>query len=471
MRSSIAITIILSSSLIAEMSFEQWQKKEEQSFNEWQKKEEKAFTDYQTKIDREFVKMLKESWGNFEAEDALVPYQQPKPSKIPTLQIKPNIEEIIKPPNQPIYIAPIPSIPPKQSVSSQKKIKFNFFSIDMEIVYNKNLKFSINTISDSHIAEFWNHVSSNNYMPLINDIKEYQNLYQLDDWTTYLLVQEISKNINHEENSQNLLSWFILIKLGINAKVGITHNNITLLVHSQELLYSIKYFTINTKRYYNLNRKNFSNLTIYKGGMNGVYAMNIANKTSKIPFRVKNRELKFSYQHKEYILNMKYNQNLLKLYRTYPQMEYYKYLKISNISRQNIKKELSQIISNMSEIQAINFLLRLTQNGFEYKTDNDNFGYEKVMFFEETLGYSYSDCEDRAIFFSMLIKELLGLDILFIKYPNHLATAIRVKSNIGGDSVIYNNRRYYIADPTYNNANIGQAMPQLKGMQIKILKQ
>ena len=471
MRSSIAITIFLSSSLIAEMSFEQWQKKEEQSFNEWQKKEEKAFKDYQTKIDREFVKMLKESWGEYVPKDAFIPYKQPKPSKIPTLPIKPNIEEVIKPPTQPIYIVPIPSTPPKHSMNGQKKIRFDFFSIAIDILYNKSLKSSIDTISNSNIANFWNRISSSNYKPLIKEIKEYQNLYQLDDWTTYLLVQEISKHINYEQNSQNLLSWFILIKLGIDTKVGFSKNNITLLVHSQEILYGIKHFNLNGKKYYNLNRENCNNLQIYRGEISGVYAMNIANKTTKIPYNVKSREIRFIYQNREYLFNMRYNQNLVKLYKTYPQMEYNRYVKISNLSRQNMKRELSQIISNMSEIQAINFLLRLTQNGFKYKTDNDNFGYEKVMFFEETLGYNYSDCEDRAIFFSMLIRELLGLDILFIKYPNHLATAIRVKSNIGGDSVIYNNRRYYIADPTYNNANIGQTMPQLKGTQIKILKQ
>ena len=471
MRNSIAITMILSSSLIAEMSFEQWQKKEEQAFNDWHKKEEKAFTDYQTKIDKEFVKMLKESWEDFEPKEALIPYNKPKPSKIPTLPIEPNIEEVIKPQTQSIYVVPIPSTPPKQNMNGQKKIRFDFFSIDIEILYDKSFKSGIDTISDSNIAEFWNRISSSNYKPLIKEIKEYQNLYQLDDWTTYLLVRKICKHINYEQNSQNLLSWFILIKLGIDAKVGITHNNITLLVHSQETLYGVKYFHLNGKNYYNINRKNSNNLQIYRGGMSGVYAMNIANKITKIPYNVKNRELRFTYQNREYLLNIRYNQNLVKLYRTYPQMEYSRYIKISNLSRQNIKRELFQIISNMSEIQAINFLLRLTQNGFSYKTDNDNFGYEKVMFFEETLGYSYSDCEDRAIFFSMLIKELLGLDILFIKYPNHLATAIRVKSNIGGDSVIYNNRRYYIADPTYNNANIGQAMPQLKGIKIKVLEQ
>ena len=46
------------------------------------------------------------------------------------------------------------------------------------------------------------------------------------------------------------------------------------------------------------------------------------------------------------------------------------------------------------------------------------------MFPEETINYPYSDCEDRSILFSYLVKNLLHLDIVGVKYNDHLATAI-----------------------------------------------
>jgi len=117
----------------------------------------------------------------------------------------------------------------------------------------------------------------------------------------------------------------------------------------------------------------------------------------------------------------------------------------------------------MTEVQAVNFLLHLTQSGFKYKTDGEQFGRERSLFLEESLNFPANDCEDRSIFFGKLVKELLGLRVVGLIYPNHLATAVEFKSHVKGDSVTYDNRRYIICDPTYIGADIGHAQPNFKG--------
>ena len=134
-------------------------------------------------------------------------------------------------------------------------------------------------------------------------------------------------------------------------------------------------------------------------------------------------------------------------------------------------REIEPKIRGLTEVEAVNFLLRLTQKSFEYKRDPEQFGYEKVLFPEETLYYPYSDCEDRAIFFSYLIKHLTPLKIVGIKYSNHLATAVAFSTPIQGDSFNYNGKRYTITDPTYINANVGMTMPQYRGVNFKIIEQ
>ncbi len=109
----------------------------------------------------------------------------------------------------------------------------------------------------------------------------------------------------------------------------------------------------------------------------------------------------------------------------------------------------------------MNFVLNFVQNAFAYETDQQQFGREKVMFAEETLFYRASDCEDRAILYSFLTKELFGVPVLGIKYPNHMATALYIP--LDGDKVRIRGREFVVADPTYINANIGEAMPQFKG--------
>ena len=130
---------------------------------------------------------------------------------------------------------------------------------------------------------------------------------------------------------------------------------------------------------------------------------------------------------------------------------------------------LRPLIKGKKEIEAVNFLLRFVQTSFKYKTDQENFSYEKVLFPEETLFYAYSDCEDRSIMFSFLIKNLTNLDIVAIKYKNHLATAVKFSNTLKGERIFYNQEEYLIADPTYINANAGMIMPQFRGKKYEII--
>jgi len=90
------------------------------------------------------------------------------------------------------------------------------------------------------------------------------------------------------------------------------------------------------------------------------------------------------------------------------------------------------------------------------------FGKENYLFPEETLYYPYSDCEDRSILFAWLVHSLLGMDVIGLDYPGHVATAVQFKGNVGGDAIQYNGRRYVVADPTYINASVGMTMPDFK---------
>ena len=75
------------------------------------------------------------------------------------------------------------------------------------------------------------------------------------------------------------------------------------------------------------------------------------------------------------------------------------------------------------------------------------------------LNSRYSDCEDRAILFCNLVKNILALDVAFVSYPGHLATAVHFTQDISGDYFLVNGKRYLVCDPTYINAPIGWTMP------------
>ena len=127
-------------------------------------------------------------------------------------------------------------------------------------------------------------------------------------------------------------------------------------------------------------------------------------------------------------------------------------------------------MKGMDEQTAVNFLLRFVQTSLRYKTDEGQFGKENYLFPEETLHYPYSDCEDRSILFAWLVHTLLGMDVVGLDYPGHVATAVRFKGKVSGDAVMHNGKRYVVADPTYINASAGMAMPAFKKNKPGVIK-
>jgi hypothetical protein len=62
-----------------------------------------------------------------------------------------------------------------------------------------------------------------------------------------------------------------------------------------------------------------------------------------------------------------------------------------------------------------------------------------------------------------MVKTLLGMDVVGVKYPNHMATAVRVDEKIKGEYILLDQKPYVLADPTYVNASLGMSMPQFAG--------
>ena len=72
--------------------------------------------------------------------------------------------------------------------------------------------------------------------------------------------------------------------------------------------------------------------------------------------------------------------------------------------------------------------------------------------------------------FSILVGELLGLDVVLLNYPEHLATAVCFNENVEGDYFLLDGKRYVVCDPTYIGSHVGEAMPNLKNTKATIIK-
>lgn len=85
---------------------------------------------------------------------------------------------------------------------------------------------------------------------------------------------------------------------------------------------------------------------------------------------------------------------------------------------------------------------------------------------------AYSDCDDRAVLFAQLVKNLLGMKVVLIYYPGvHLATAVHFDDpQVTGDYVAVGNSKYLVCDPTYIGADTGMAMPDLRDTPVETVR-
>ena len=122
-----------------------------------------------------------------------------------------------------------------------------------------------------------------------------------------------------------------------------------------------------------------------------------------------------------------------------------------------LRKELA----GLSEYECVSGILNWVQTGFAYEYDEKVWGHDRTFFAEETLFYPYCDCEDRSVLFTRLVRDLARLDCILIYYPGHLAAAVNFNSNVNGDYILLNKKKFVVCDPTYIGAPVGVTMPDM----------
>jgi len=314
--------------------------------------------------------------------------------------------------------------------------------------------------------------------PMLQQIEDYADKLGLNDYGKFLLVKKIASQIVDDEESRILFSWYLITKLGYDVRVGYGPGFTVLMVPSNNMLFARPFLTVNNQKYFIFNfyddqPKKFNTLYSYdkKHPSATKYFDFSIPKLPEIGSYDHQKTLKFKYQNQTYDLNYDYNQQLVNFFNFYPQTDYSVYFKapVAPQTIYNFAKAFKPILSDKTEQEALNIILRFVQTAFMYKTDNDHFGREKPLIPDETLYYPYSDCEDRSILFSILVEELLNLKAIGLKYEGHMAVGVQTKSSPKGDYVNHRGNKYLVCDPTYINANIGQSMPRYKNKSITVI--
>ena len=455
------LLLLLSITLLNASSFEDFKRVQSESFSHYKDERDNAFNNY-----------LKAQWKEYKAFITPPMYKKPKPKSITPLK------ETKAPDVGPLVTIQVPKEPKKKLETIPKKelhkkdVNFDFFGSPVGFNIDKNIyraKFYPN--NQAGISNVFSILASSNYAMTLEDIKSCKKELQLNDWGLTLLVKELSHKLYNDKNEAKIYAWFMLNKLGYNVKIALNDSkNVFLLYYSQDVIYATPRYKFNSKYYYIISRYNKKAIEqIYTYAQDYPAATKALDfSMSKLPLLRENsvaRKVTFQDYGKVYSASYSYNQNIIDFMNSYPQVDYKVYFNapMELTTYKALAEDIKKYTDGKKMSEAMNIVLRFVQKAFKYERDDDQFGHEKVMFAEETLVYKASDCEDRAVLFAYLVKQLFGVRVVGVKYSDHMSTALYIP--LKGDSIRVGSRRYVMADPTYINANIGQEIPKYRNIQ------
>lgn len=387
--------------------------------------------------------------------------EAPKAPQTPKTETKPTAKPVNKTQNSPIYSGGADRMP----------IKFG----GIQYYISNNLKnvITLRSVDENAVADCFESLYMSDYKPLLSDLIELRKNDLGNDWALYLFIKQASEEMVGKKESI-VLRQFLLNNLGYRARTArnAKTNELRLMVAPSVQLYGCIFLDVADVKFYDVESEN--PYAFYMCPQEAPSAKKTINMSQAVMPHLKGERKPSVHTVKKSSLSVStsVSTQMADYFNRIPQCDYsvYATAQVDNEVAAPVLATLKAAIKGKSESEAANILLDFCQNAFDYATDRQQFGYEKPFFVEELFYYPYCDCEDRSILYRYLVKSLLGLDVVLLDYPNHIATAVKFNSDVKGDFITIDGDKYLVCDPTYIGASIGRAMPQFKNAAANVLR-
>ncbi len=472
----IIFAFLLITGSVSAQDFQTYKRQQQEALQSYRQKTQGEWDAYRKKVNEEFASYLEKTWERKTGE-----YPKPATPKVPEVQpvVLPEIDIDI-PEDNPIEVdinlpkiedEPIPIAPIKYKPKpTEKKISFTFYGTKGEIRFDTSKRVSLRGSDEKAVSNFWRGLSGESYDNVIADCQNIRYDRDLCDWAYYRMTEKVAEALYSTRNERSVFHAWLLAQSGFSIRLGRENDTIHLLPGTNSLLFGKPYWKLGNAYYTLMDDENISSMYIMDAQFPNTSPIR-TRMTLRNAFEQNTSPARSlsSKRYPETSANVSCDKNKLDFYNDIPisaiegleVTDYLMYagMPISNKAGHDLLPVLFDQVAGKTEAEAANLILNFVQTAFEYKTDGEVWGRERPFFPEETLYYPFSDCEDRAILFCNLIREVMRLDVAFVSYPGHLATAVHFNEDIPGDYFIVNGKRYLVCDPTYINAPIGWTMP------------
>lgn len=442
------------------------------------------FNQFSDQINSEYANFLSRAWEEFEVfvEEPL--YSKPKPATIP---IAPKTQESLTEKEIAIGEVERPKVnaalqpEPKDNMRVAEKGKvftanITYYGSTLSISYPGWQQFQLTSTKENGVAALWKDIDKTGASSLIKGLWAYKNKQSLNDWAYYLLVRQVANKLMDMsgDDAKIVFLCYLLVNSGYDARIARVDDSLVLLLPTSEELFNAHFLLVDKRKYYLFSNKELAaQMSIFtyripvrfkQGGQ-----LSLALTT---PILFAENMKAFTTQAAGLTISGQINKNKIDFYNDYPScvLSVYAQAVPDESLHRALQSSFNKYLAGKTTLQKLQLLMEWMHRGFNYKTDGDQFGCERPFFLEENFFYPYNDCEDRAMLFAYLVRQLLGLEVVLLRYPEHIATAVCLPDDIAGMYILINDKRFYICDPTYINGKVGECMSQYKNTKAKVLE-
>lgn len=456
-------------------------------YEAFRKQAKGEYEDFRAQCNAEYAKFLENAWKEYKVlpsiprpKDGIVPptimpWQNKKKIQSKEIPIE-NVILPILPLSQPKPVSPIC----EDAEVEEKLFSFSYMGTACKVRVPKDLNVQMSSCENRVIAAVWKQLATNLMNNTIRDFLTLRLNMQLCDWAYLNLIDTFAKSYCGYGNEAVLMAAFIYCQSGYKMRIGRQGKSLYLLYGSKHGIYEKSYVVIDGINYYPLDDK-VEKMEICDFAFPHEQSMSLyIENAQKFAFQPSTERKLISEQYNNMTIVSQVNLNLIQFYDTYPssevngdfmtRWEMYADTPIDENVRQKLYPDMKNKIEGLSDVQAVNQILNWVQTAFQYEYDDKVWGHDRAFFAEETLYYPYCDCEDRAILFTRLVRDLLDLKCILVYYPGHLASAVCFKQQVNGDYILLDGDVYTICDPTYIGAPVGIIMPEMDNRSAKVIK-
>ena len=355
---------------------------------------------------------------------------------------------------------PAPQTLQTEEVISGGRFPFRYYGKTYRVRYDPGMDVSLKGISGEDVASGWE-LLSGKASALLEDCKVIRERERLCDWAFLHLVDSLSAAVCPADgDGRELLLGFLLGGSGYRVRFAHSEEGLCCLYATEQVIYERPYFEKDGAYYYR-HREGNGPLSLSEPVPGGMRPLDL--RLREAPAFEGGPLLSRHIRVGEIVFDYRVPEALLSFYGSYPHTEMY--VKAGAPAgrwlRESAYPSLREAVRGKGEVEASGVLLGFVQGVMTYQRDEERWGREKWNFPEESLWYLTGDCDDHAILFARLVRDIMGVEVLLVECrvgggASHVATALRLDGPLEGDTISYGGRTWYCCEPTSNRARVGE---------------